>query len=157
MTPEQKQALEGLVDRALTPEELEQIEKWLDPENRNDVEIAALLSVGRTTTAPTEIGVGTILATLGEGGGIFLDGLVAMGSENRNVYWAMELIKAGTFDIGMPATRAQMLGLKAGLPAEAAAVGAAFDALLALAVVPDPLPLDQVSLALNLAEGRMVI
>ncbi len=154
MTPAQQTALEAVVGRALGVPELEQIEPYIaDPDNRNDVEIAALLSVGRTRTQSQRIGVGTVLATLGAGGGAFLDALVQVGQLNRNVYWAMELIRASNFDIGMPATRAQMQTLATAVPAVAGGIAA----LLELGLVPDPLPVSAISHALNIAEGRMTL
>jgi hypothetical protein len=111
--------------------------KALDPAlltTRNTDAIAAAVSVGRVSIQSRLIGIGTILATLGAAGGQFLDGLVAIGATDRNVFWAMELIKAGTLDIGMPATRAQVSALAIASPAVAPAVSA----LLALAEVPDP-------------------
>jgi len=124
----------------------------LDPAllaSRDDGAIAAAVSVGRTRIQSRAIGIGTILATLGAAGGPFLDGLVALGASDRNVFWAMELIKAGTLDIGMDATRAQVTALAAANPA----VADACNALLALAIVPDPVSITEVSDILN-AEGR---
>lgn len=109
----------------------------LDPAllaSRDDGAIAAAVSVGRTKVISRQIGIGTILATLGEAGGPFLDGLEAIGQTNRNVYWTMVLIKAGTLDIGMDATRAQVSALASANPAVADACAA----LLSLALVPDP-------------------
>jgi hypothetical protein len=112
---------------------------------RNDVAIAAALSVGRTKPVPTEIGAGTILATLGQGGGAFLDALVAIGEQNRDVYWTMDLIRQGRLRIDLPATRAGMQGLAAAVPSLEPAV----TALLTLGYEPDPISLDDVSNALN--------
>lgn len=117
----------------------------LTPESRDDGEIAAALSLGRTKVESRMIGIGTILATLGPAGGPFLDGLVSLGTTDRNVYWAMELIKSANLDIGMQATRDQISALAASSPSIAPAVSA----LLSLAVVPDPITIDQVSNALN--------
>lgn len=112
---------------------------------RRDAQIAAALSEGRTKLVPTEIGSGTILAALGEGGGAFLDALVAIGESNRNVYWTMDLIRQGRLRIDLPATRAGMQGLAAAVPSLAPAV----QALLTLGYEPDPIALDDVSNALN--------
>lgn len=113
--------------------------------DRNDVGVAAALSEGRTKLVPTEIGSGTILAALGEGGGAFLDALVAIGEANRNVYWTMDLIRQGRLRIDLPATRAGMQGLAAAVPSLAPAV----QALLTLGYESDPIALDDVSNALN--------
>ncbi len=112
---------------------------------RNDVGVAAALSEGRTKLVPTEIGSGTILAALGDGGGAFLDALVAIGEANRNVYWTMDLIRQGRLRIDLPATRAGMQGLAAAVPSLAPAV----QALLALGYEPDPIDVGAVSAALN--------
>ena len=123
----------------------------IDPEfaehvtERRDAQIAAALSEGRTKLVPTEIGAGTILAALGDGGGAFLDALVEIGTVNRNVYWTMDLIRQGRLRIDLPATRAGMQGLAEAVPALAPAV----QALLTLGYEPDPIALDDVSNALN--------
>ena len=116
--------------------------------DRNDVGVAAALSEGRTKLAPTEIGAGTILAALGEGGGAFLDALVEIGAVNRNVYWTMDLIRQGRLRIDLPATRAGMHGLAAAAPSLAPAV----TALLTLGYESDPIDVGAVSAALNSRE-----
>lgn len=95
--------------------------------------IAAALSDGRTRVESREIGIGTILMVLQPHGGAFLDGLVALGESDRNVYWAMELIRQGRFDVGLQGTRTQMQALAQQMPD----LASAFAALLALAEVPD--------------------
>ena len=112
---------------------------------RRDAQIAAALSEGRTKLVPTEIGSGTILAALGEGGGAFLDALVAIGESNRNVYWTMDLIRQGRLRIDLPATRAGMQGLAAAVPALAPAV----QVLLTLGYEPDPISHAEVAAALG--------
>jgi hypothetical protein len=117
---------------------------------QNTQAIADAVSVGRVRIASKLIGIGTILATLGASGGIFLDGLVAMGAHDRNVFWAMELIKSGQLDIGMQATRDQVAALGQAMPEMAPAVAA----LLALAEVPDPITELDVRCALWDAAGN---
>lgn len=151
MTAEQLAALEACAGRPLTEAEMAQAEPLLDPNNRNDVALAALVSAGRTKVVPTEIGVGTILAALAGQGGVFLDTLVAVGEQNRDVHWTMELIKQGRLRIDMPATRAGMQALAATVPQLADGIAA----LLQLGVESDPVPVLDVSRALNTAEGRM--
>lgn len=150
MTPAQKSALEGIVERALTPAEVEQIDPLLDPDNRNDTAIAAILSVGRVRPVPTEIGIGTVLAKLGAGGGAFLDALEQIGQQDANVKWSMVLIRDGRFRIDMPESRAAMQALANQVSDLAAGIAA----LLTLGFEPDPLPVVDVSRALNIAEGR---
>lgn len=151
MTPEQQAALEGLVERALTEAEITLIDALLP--GRNDVEIAAILSAGRTKAQPKEIGIGTILAVMVPDGGVFLDNLNALGATDRNVYWSMELIRQGRFDIGMPAARTQVQALADDNPSLADGIAA----LLAVGEAPDPIHLNGVSDALNRAEGRMTL
>ena len=112
---------------------------------RNDTAVAAALSVGRQKLVPTEIGSGTILATLGDGGGAFLDALVSIGEHNRNVYWTMDLIRQGRLRIDLPATRAGMQALAQAVPSLEPAV----TALLTLGYAPDTISVDAVSSALN--------
>lgn len=110
-----------------------------------DVEIAAELSVGRQRLVPTEIGSGTVLATLQGGGGAFLDALVEVGSVNRDVYWTMDLIKQGRLRIDNPAVRAGLQGLAVAVPSLSSAVAA----LLTLGYAHDPISYADVSLALS--------
>lgn len=151
MTPEQIVALESLVGRALTVEESAELAPLI--ELRNDVGIAAVLSNGRIAVQSKMIGIGTILMALAPYGGDFLDGLTALGATDRNVFWSMELLKAGTFDIGLPGTRAQLDALMTAYPALAGGLGA----LLATAEVAAPVQFNAVSDALNRAEGRMTL
>ena len=139
MTPAQQTALETLAGRALVPGELALAAI------RNDAGLAEALSVGRKVPASKLIGVGTIQATIGKGAGAFLDGLVTLGQTDRDVYWAMELIKAGNLDIGMPETRAQILTLATETPS----IADACNAILAVAMVDDPISVDTVSAILN--------
>jgi hypothetical protein len=113
--------------------------------SRDHDAIAAAVNVGRTKIQSRMIGIGTVLATLGAAGGPFLDGLVTMGTTDRNVFWAMELIKAGNLDVGMQATRDQVTALAVAAPSVASSIGA----LLALAVVPDPITEFDVRVALG--------
>ncbi len=156
MTPEQKAALEGVVGRALTGPEIAAIEPLL--EVRNDVAIAAILSVGRKRLVSKLIGVGTIIATFGScvpplSGGAFLDALVEVGVANRDAHWAMNLIERSNFDIGEPASQYQMMQMSVALPAFAPGLMA----LRGLAQAPNPIEYNVVSNALNVAEGRMML
>lgn len=139
MTPQQQSALEVLAGRPLTEQEVGHADA------RNDGSLAAGLSVGRTRLQSKEIGAGTILAILAPDGGAFLDALTVLGESDRNVFWSLDLIRQGRFDIGMPAARAQVTALGVDHPELAPAVAS----LLALGVVPDSLPVDVVSAILN--------
>jgi len=142
MTPAQQNALESLVGRALTGPEVAHASA------RNDSALAAALSVGRASTKPTPIGIGTVLAVMAPAGGEFLNALEAMGAADSNVKWALKMIEQGTFDVGHPVTRAQLQGFAAAVPAMAPAI----TALLAVAEVADPVSVDAVSAILN-SEG----
>ena len=139
MTPDQQATLESIAGRALTEAEIALAE------DRVDNRLAESLSVGRVRIAPKEIGIGTMLAALAPNGGAFMDGLIALGETDRNVYWAVDLIKQGKLDVGMAATREQVLALAAEHPELASAA----TSLLALAEVPDVIPAARVSEVLN--------
>jgi len=151
MNQAQQSALEGLISRSLNGDEVAAIDLLL-PE-RNDVTIAAILSTGRVKTQPTPIGIGTVLAVMAPSGGEFLNALEAMGVSDANVKWALKMIEQGTFDVGHPVTRAQLLDFAGKAPAMSGAIAA----LLAVAEAPDPISFNTVSDALNIAEGRMTL
>lgn len=157
MTPAQQTALETVAGRPLTPGEIVAIDALLP--DRNDVQIAAILSAGRVTIQQTPIGIGTILAVMAPSGGMFLAGLRQMAAiqppteESANIEWSLEMIKQGTFDVGHPVTRAQLQAFAAAQPSMASAIAA----LLAVAEQPDPINYNAVSDALNIAEGRMTL
>ncbi|MDR1995147.1 hypothetical protein [Azonexus sp.] len=151
MTPEQKSAVESVAGRALTADEIAAIEPLLSV--RDDVGIAAILSVGRVRVEPTPIGIGTCLAVMAPAGGIFLDTLEQIGAADPNVKWSLKMIEQGTFDIGHIVTRAQLLAFADANPLVADAVRS----LLAVAEQPDPIHYNAVSDALNVAEGRMTL
>lgn len=151
MTPAQKTAIEGLVGRPLAAPETIAIDAMLPI--RNDVSIAAILSVGRTRTQPTPIGIGTVLAVMAPSGGDFLNALESMGAADANVKWALKMIEQGTFDVGHPVTRAQLQAFAGAVPAMSAAIAA----LMSVAESPDPIQVGAVSDALNIAEGRMTL
>lgn len=151
MNQAQQSALEGLISRSLTGDEIAAIDLLL-PE-RNDVAIAAILSTGRVKTQPTPIGIGTVLAVMAPSGGEFLNALESMGVTDANVKWALKMIEQSTFDVGHPVTRAQLEAFAIAAPAMASAVGA----LLAVAEVSDPIHYNAVSDMLNIAEGRVTL
>jgi len=143
MTPTQQAALESVAGRPLTPQESVDIAALLP--DRNDAAIAAILSADRVKTVPTPIGIGTVLAVMAPSGGDFLNALEGMGAADSNVKWALKMIEQGTFDVGHPVTRAQLHGFAATVPDMAPGI----TALLAVAAVPDPVPVDAVSAILN--------
>ncbi|HSD36094.1 MAG TPA: hypothetical protein VLC92_01215 [Rhodocyclaceae bacterium] len=151
MTSEQQAALAAVAGKALSAEQVAIVEPMLAA--RDDVAIAAALSVGRTRLVPCKIGVGSILAALNPGGGAFLEAVEAMGATDLNVKWAMYLIKSGELDVGMAVTREMLTAFAAEHPGLAASVAA----LMALAEVPEVVGYNLVSDALNIAEGRMTL
>jgi len=136
-------ALTGVAGRALTEAELSALMPLV--EIRNDVAIADLLSVGRVKHGPTQIGPGTIVAVMGEQGGAFLDELTALGETDRTVYWGMDPVRRGAFDLSVKPARDWIETLQRDLPQYAQALGW----LLMLGVVPDPIPFALVSQKLN--------
>lgn len=151
MTPAQQSALEGLVGRSLTADEISVIDALL-PE-RNDVQIAVVLSVGRVKIQTTAIGIGTCLAVMAPAGGDFLNALEVIGATDANVKWVLKLIDRGAFDVGHPVARAQLQAFADNVPSMATAIAA----LLAVAEVPDPINYNAVSDVLNPAEGRLTL
>jgi len=143
MTPAQQSALETIAGRALTPGELVAIDALL--EVRDDVQIANIISAGRTRIVPTPIGIGTVLAVMAPSGGDFLNSLDTLGATDANVKWSLKMIEQATFDVGHPITREQLQAFAVAQPALADAIGA----LLAVAQQPDPIPFTKVSDALN--------
>jgi len=118
--------------------------------------LADALSVGRKRLVPTEIGSGTVLATLGAiglSGGQFLDMLVAIGESNRDVYWTMDLIKQGRLRIDLPATRAGLQGIGAAVPTLQPAV----TALLGLGFEADPVGEFSVRQAIWSDDGKLLV
>lgn len=111
--------------------------------------MADAVSAGRTKIVSTMLGTGDVLAVLGAGGGPFLDALVSVGESDRNVYWAMELIRGARLDVGMAATRLQVTALAQANPS----IADAAHALLALAERPDPISELQVRAAIRSEDG----
>lgn len=151
MTPAQQSALETVAGRSLTPDETILIEGYL--QNRNDVQIADVLSAGRVNIVPTPIGIGTVLAVMAPSGGDFLNALEALGATDANVKWSLKMIEQSTFDVGHPVTRTQLQAFAAANPGLAPAIVA----LLAVAEQPDTIHYNVVSDALNIAEGRLTL
>ena len=158
MTPEQKAALEQVSGITLSDTLVALLDPLLDPENRNDVQITAVLNAEITLLEKMRlknyaVGVGTILSELAPTGGDFLDALEAAAAADSNVKWSMYLIKAGTFDVGMPASRVQMTALGAADPS----LTDGMTKLLALGEELAILNFNSVSDVLNVAEGRMTL
>jgi hypothetical protein len=117
--------------------------------------VAAALSVGRFRLVKTEIGPGTILATLGQTGADLLDALEVMAQNPAHnlIKHALKVINAGSFDMGSQASRAQVVGLcAAGLFSVEAR-----DALLALGQAPDPVDEYSVRCAIFALDGSLTV
>jgi len=152
MNASEQAALEGLIGRSLTADEVGAIGPLVLA--RNDVEAAALLSAGRTKHGPTQIGIGTVVAVLGDPrGGKFLDAVDVLGETDRTVYWGMDAVRRGVLDLSVPAARGSMTTLKEKIPEYVGEI----DLLLQVGVVPDPISFDRVSAALNKAQGLMTL
>lgn len=149
MTPQQKEALESLVGRSLTQVEIDDIDVHLP--NRNDVEIANILSVGRIQVRPTEVGNGLVLATVGlQVGNVLLDVL----NTAPDFRYVKPLLEQGRLDITTPLARMALdglVGVVEGFEQSHA------NALKALAEYPDPIQYNEVSNKLNVAEGRVML
>lgn len=102
--------------------------------------IADAFNVGRTRVEQRLGGVGLILATLGaDAGAALLDQLEAAATTVPALKWAFILINRGELDFGDSVTRAS-LGIY--VPALVA------EALKATAEVPDPVSLQEITVAL---------
>ena len=150
MNLKQQEALESLIDRKLTNDEILLINPYILI--RDDVSIANLLPKKKVLVT-TPIGIGTILAFLAPSGGAFLDALEAAGQSDPNVKWALKLIEQSNFDIGMEATRAQMRIFAEAAPQFAEGIAL----LLTLAEREERVHYNAVSDALNIAEGRVML
>lgn len=151
MTPAQQFALEACAGRSLVQADFDVLAPLLAA--RDDVAMAAHLSIGRTRIVPTQTGIGTILAVMAPDGGDFLNTIEALGATDGNCKWTLRLIEAGRLDLGNPTTRAQFQIFGMFHPAQAAPI----TALLAEGIVADPVDVGALSDALNVAEGRLTM
>lgn len=171
MTPQQQTALETIAGRSLTQPEIEQIDPLLDPDNRNDVAIAAILSTGRTISDPvtkfTSLGIAERFPPLGGLPGPLaaemvlqkLEGFAAAAGQSADAATKllgnatarqMGHLTGGGMAIGSPAI-AQMLAV---IVASGAMTQAEANALTSIASKPNPIDINAMSRALNTAEGR---
>lgn len=160
MTPAQAQALADVRGEALTADQAQRIEPLLDPNNRNDTEISAILSEGRTKFGEVrrmEIGfVGSYPGGPAEGDAVLakLEAHAESAAPTaRIVARAMRAMRTEPgLNLGDPALHA-MLGLLVPSPLTQAEA----DAIVSMGRVANPVATADVSRALNIAEGRMVI
>lgn len=149
-------ALNALLGAPLADWQAAQVQQYL-PARRDDL-ITQVLNEGRhpsrVKVSKTLGGIGTVLEVLGpETGAAVLDGLEASKAGNAAVKWAWFLIERGELDFGSPATREMIdkLVAQGALPAGAGA------ALKAVAESYVPFTVNEVSDALNVAEGRLTL
>ncbi len=151
MTPAQKTALESIIDRELTAEEVTSLDAHMDFNARNDVAIANILSTGRTKLQTYKIGTGDVLDTIGlTAGNSLLDEVYT----NASYRYVPKELDRGDLDISRPSVRAVIDQIAAN-PLVLNFDQAHADLLKALAELPDPIDFNKVSDALNVAEGRM--
>lgn len=149
MTPEQQNALESVAERSLTQDEITVIDRFLP--DRQDIQIAEVLSVGRIKLVKHTIGKGDVLDTIGfESGNALLDAVEA----NTLFRHVKPELDRGDLDISRPIVRGALDNM-AGVVSGFTQVHA--NALKALAEVPDPIHFNKVSDALNIAEGRLTL
>jgi hypothetical protein len=178
MTPAQQTALQALVGRALTAGEVKQVDLLLP--DRNDVAIAALLSIGRTRLVEHMIGARGVRTALPIVQAVeFLALLRDTAAANSIPEWLETLLtvmrvpaeqhfayfdtmacahdwlqqEAG-IDLGAATTRAMLDMIAASDPSH---FGASVAILKQLAERADPIPFTEVSRVLNVAEGRMIL
>lgn len=162
MTAAEIAALESLVGRPLVAAETEQIEAHVaGPDDRRDDLIAALLSLGRTEVRATRVSEAGLLERWPAGpiaADAFLTKLETFAASGHAVAGVVRralrfLALPEGLDLGAMATHTMIDALQSGgvITADEAADAKALSAHSA------PITVDQVSRALNLAQGRMVI
>jgi len=124
---------------------LEEIQAKCSPEliaAQEHGQIAAIVSVGRTRPSGKEVGIGTILETMGLGAGnAMLDAIYG----DQMFRYVKPLLEQGRLIVSSPLVAATLQGLvQANVIQQADA-----DKLLALATVPSPVSTDQVIQALK--------
>lgn len=146
----QQTALQTLAGRSLTTAEITLAN------SRDDADLAASLSVGLTQVVSHKVGVGSVLDALGAvNGATFLDAMNSLSSTVSAIKYGIELLDAGTFDLGSPTAIGIINLLVSGgtlgtvtIPVNTIPQATA-TALLSLAVVPAPIGVNQVSNILN--------
>jgi hypothetical protein len=150
LSTNQQTQLQTLAGRSLTANEITLANA------RDDVDLAASLSVGLTQTVSHLIGIGGVLNALGAANGAaFLDAMNTLSSTVSAIKYGIELLNAGQFDVGDPTSIAVINLLVSGGALGSATITAntipqaTATALLNLAVVPAPISVNQVSNILN--------
>lgn len=159
MTPAQQTALEGLVGRSLTAEEVTAIDAHLP--NRRDDLIAQVLSAGRTVVADYWLTDRGLVSDLVRATGntdlsdAILTKLDAMATQSRSTKAMLNRLENDVRGVNFG--DAALLVQWGHLEAVGALTSAEASALRALPVVPNPIAVGQVSDALNVAEGRLTL
>lgn len=138
MTPQQQAALEALAGRPLGADTAAVTEAVAAGDHRG---IAAILSVGRTKTVPTEVGNGTVLEVLGLTVGNALLDVINSAPDFRHV---KPLLEQGRLRLDSPMTQSALASL---VPAVLTAQHVSD--LVARCTQPDPVTHPQVSAALE--------
>lgn len=158
MTPAQLTALQGLLGRALSEEEQTALDAHLDYGNRQDVQITDLLNsyVEPTLRSLTVEEFFGVLFTTGD----YMTIKQAALTGNQAAAFAFEVLKdakalgSGRVDMELPATQLLLDSLQSPDPLLSAA---GREALVAYAATKRVISINEVSNALNQAEGRMTL
>jgi len=158
MTPVQQTALTGLMGRELTQAEIDALSPLLDPNNRNDVAITALINAGQADVVGS-LSVDDVFDSLYQTGDYAtlkaaqLSGNQAAVIAFESLYDAKNIGK-NKVNLSLSTTISLLDGLEAaGLLSTAGRAALTTAATTKAATVR----VEQVSRALNIAEGRMVI
>lgn len=156
MTPQQQLALETLVGRSLTAGEITAIDPYLAANNRNDVAIAGILSIGRTVR--NLISKSVFLrwaARTGARAAIETHALDSASPLRSTALALRDFLLSNLTDIDFSLDE-NVTMLQAWVSAGAITQTQANE-ILSLATSPNPIPVGDVSDALNKAEGRMTM
>lgn len=150
MTPQQVEAIEQLVGRELSGAERTILLPLVAC--RNDIEIAKVLSEGRTTHGKTAIGTGTIIALLKPlgCGGRFIKAVLELATTDPDVEFGFNPVTRGALDLSVPEARESIAELKDKMSEE---FYPAIDRILMVGVIPDPINFNIVSDLLNQLEA----
>lgn len=158
MTPAQQTALESLMGRALTQSEIDALNPLLDQNNRNDTAITAFINAGQADVIGS-LSVSDVFDCLYESGD-YATLKAAQLAGNPEAIAAFEMlydaknIGRDKVNLALATTIAQLDALEAaGLLSQAGRLAVTAKATSKATVRH----LDEVSRALNIAEGRMVI
>lgn len=158
MTPAQQSALEAVAGRSLSAAEMADIDLHLDPDSRNDVAIAVIINAGRPATVRS-LRVDEVFDVLFASGD-YSTLKAAQLQGHQDAVLAFEMLKdakqigPGLVNIEHPST----VGMFDGLQGAGLLTQAGRDALTERATEQvSPIHYNQVSDALNIAEGRLTL